>query len=122
MTPDSNSHPEEASGGSLRCPSCDAPVNGNYCAQCGQDNRSRRLSFIYGHCFLLQMFVVPLGGNTHVLAYSVFTMLPLVYFSWAAIPFCRAGPLKGLTLSFLAHVVYLAVMSMLGIALAMLVR
>ena len=35
----------EAYEGSRRCINCDAVLTGAYCAECGQDNRARRLGF-----------------------------------------------------------------------------
>ena len=74
--------------------------------------------YVYGHSFLLQLFAVPLGGITHPTTYTIFKIIPIVMFSWAAVPFCRAPILKGVALSLLAHVAYLAVLMTLGLSVA----
>ena len=75
--------------------------------------------YVYGHCFLLQLFVIPLGGAKTVPAYAVFKLLPFVYFSWAAIVFCRAKIWRGLILSLAAHFAYLCLMVAFGLVVGL---
>ena len=74
--------------------------------------------YVYGHSFLLQLFAVPLGGINHPATYSIYKFIPFVYFSWAAVTFCRAPILKGVALSLLAHLGYWAVLMTLGLSVA----
>lgn len=74
--------------------------------------------YTYGHGFLLQLFVVLLGGVTHSMSYTISRIIPLVYFSWAAVPFSRSSPWKGATLSFAAHLAYWAVLVTFGLMIA----
>lgn len=74
--------------------------------------------YTYGHSFLLQLFAVPMGGIAHPASYAIFKLIPLVYFSWAAVPFCRTSPWKGVSLSLAAHLAYWAVLVTFGLTIA----
>lgn len=62
--------------------------------------------YAYGHAYLLQGLVAPIGLLTNPITSPVLGLLPFIYFSWTTVTFCRTSKVWGVVRSVISHAIY----------------